>query len=312
MHLTPNTRPFIEAETYSSFILTNMHDGLLPTTYYRNVSDFGKGETLHIKTIGDVRIQEAAEDTALEYSPIDTGEVTLKITDYVGDAWFVNDDLREDGAQVDQLMAARSAESTRALQERFESRFLAVCNEAQTDGNANTINKFPHRLASAETDNVLALKHFIQMKLAFDKAEVPYGGRVAIIDPVCGATLDGLVQIQSDVTPFAEKIMENGFDREHTFLMNLYGWNIITSNRLDKGTFSDGTTSVTDGVANVFMNVIDDNTKPIMCAWRRMPKVEGDRNVQLRRDQFQVTSRYGFGPQRLDSLGILITSAVKY
>lgn len=225
------------------------------------------------------------------------------------DAWFVNDDLREDGAQVEQLMAMRASESTRALQERFESRFLAVCNEAQTDADANEVNGFAHRIASTGSSNALQLADLITMKLSFDKAEVPYGGRVAIIDPVCAATLDNEVSITHDVTPFGQKILENGFDRDHQFLMNLYGWNIITSNRLDKGDFSDGTTAVTDAVANVFMSVIDDNTKPIMCAWRRMPKVEGDRNVQLRRDEFQVTSRYGFGPQRLDSLGIYITSA---
>lgn len=312
MHLTNNTRAFIEAEQYSSFILTNMHDGLLPGTFYRNVSDFGSGTTLNIKTIGDVRIQDAAEDVALEYSPIDTGEVTLTITDYVGDAWFIGDDLREDGAMVEQLAAARATESTRALQERFETRFLSVCNQAQANGDANVVNGFPHRIASTETDNVFDLSDLIKMKLAFDKAEVPYAGRIAIIDPVCAATLDRQVTITHDVTPFGQRILENGFDRDHQFLMNLYGWNIITSNRLDKGTFSDGTTSVTEAVANVFMSVIDDNTKPIMCAWRRMPKVEGDRNTQLRRDEFQVTSRYGFGPQRLDSLGIYITSAVKF
>lgn len=310
MQLTPNTRPFIHSEQYSSFILTNLHDGLLPEQMYRNVTDFGMGDTLHIKTIGDVRIQDAAEDTPLEYSPIDTGEVTLRINNYVGDAWFVSDDLYEDGAQIDSLMAQRAAESTRALQERFESEFLKVCNEAQTDADPNTVNGFAHRIASAESDNTLTLQHLIDMKLAFDKAEVPYGARVAIVDPVVAATLDGLVNIQSDTTPFAANIIANGFDRDHEFLMKLYGWHIITSNRLATGTFSDGTTSVSNAVANVFMSVMDDNTKPIMMAWRRMPKLEGDRNVQLRREEYQVTSRYGFGPQRVDSLGILITSAV--
>ncbi len=312
MQLTQNTRPFINSEQYSSFILTNLHDGLLPGSFYRNVTDFGKGETLNIKTIGDVRIQEAAEDTALEYSPIDTGEVTLQISEYVGDAWFVSDDLYEDGDQVESLMAARAAESTRALQERFESRFLAVCNEAQTDADANEVNGFAHRIASTETDNVFSLDMLIKMKLAFDKAEVPYGARIAVLDPIAAATLDGLVSITTDVTPFAETIMKEGFERDHQFLYNLYGWNIITSNRLDKGDFGDGTTSVTDAVANVFMSVMDDNTKPIMAAWRRMPKLEGDRNVQLRREEYQVTSRYGFGPQRVDTLGIGITSASNY
>lgn len=58
MQLTTNTRAFIEAEQYSSFILLNLHDGLLPGSFYRNVSDFGNGTTLHIKTIGTVTLRK--------------------------------------------------------------------------------------------------------------------------------------------------------------------------------------------------------------------------------------------------------------
>lgn len=48
MQVTTNTRAFIEAEQYSAFILQNLHDGLLPEAFYRNVSDFNSGDTLHI------------------------------------------------------------------------------------------------------------------------------------------------------------------------------------------------------------------------------------------------------------------------
>lgn len=277
---------------------------------YRNVSDFGSGTTLHIKTVGTVTIQDGAEEVPFDYTPIESGEVTLTITDYVGDAWYVTDELREDGSQVEALMSARSSESTRAIQEIFESRFLKKANTSQTNGAANLVNGFAHRIASAETNNVVSLNHFISMKLAFDKANVPMAGRVAIVDPVVAATLDKLVSIGRDVTPFAQRILENGFDRDHQFLMNLYGWNIITSNRLDTGTFGDGTTNVSNAVANVFMSVADDNTKPIMAAWRRMPKVEGERNKDLRRDEFVTSARWGFGTQRVDTLGVVITSAV--
>lgn len=312
MQVTSNSQAFIEAEQYSSFILNNLHDGLLPQTFYRNVSDFGSGTTLHIKTVGSVTIQEAAEDTPLVYNPIESGEVSLQITNYVGDAWYVTDDLREDGSQIEQLMSARSVESTRALQETFESRFLSVCNAAQTNANPNTINGFAHRIASAETNNVFALKHLIAMRLAFDKANVPDSGRVFICDPVVEATLNGLVTITHDVSPFGEMILKEGMARGQRFVMQLFGWDIITSNRLPTGTFSDGTTSVTGGVANIFMCVLDDNTKPIMAAWRRMPKVEGERNKDRARDEFVTRCRWGMGPQRVDTLGVLITSASNY
>lgn len=305
-----NSTAFIEAEQYSAFILRNLHDGMLPGALYRNVSDFGSGTTLHIKTIGTVTIQDGAEEVPFDYSPIESGEVTMTITEYIGDAWYVTDELREDGAQVEALMAGRSQESTRAIQETFETRFLRKCNTSQTNANANVINGFAHRIVSAEVNNVISLNHLIAMKLAFDKANVPMAGRIAIVDPVCGATLDKTISLGRDITPFAVEVLGNGWVREHQFLMNLYGWNIITSNRLFAGSVSDGTTTVANGVANVFMCVADDNTKPIMAAWRRMPKVEGERNKDLRRDEFVTSGRFGFGTQRVDTLGIVGTSAV--
>ena len=311
MQLTSNTRAFIESEQYSSFILTNLHDGLMPSVWYRDVGDFGSGETLNIKTIGSATIQEVAEDTAINYSPIETGDVQLVISDYIGDAWHVSDKLRQDGAQVESLMAARSQESTRAIQEYFETRFYEVCDASQTATDPNTIAGFPHRLASTETNGTVQLSDLVSLKLAFDKANVPYAGRVGSVDPVLAATLDNLTTITHDVTEFGKTILENGFDRDHQFLMNLYGWNLITSNRLAKDVTTDGTTTIANNVANVFMSILDDNTKPMMTAWRQQPSVEGERNKDLARDEFVTRARFGIGAQRLDTLAIYITSAVK-
>jgi len=309
---TGNSRAFIESEQYSSFILRNLHDGMLPMAMYRNVTEFGSGENIHIKTVGTVTIQDGAEEVPFTYNPIESGEVFLQITDYVGDSWYVTDKLREDGAQVDALMQDRQSETLRAIQETFETRFLEECNRAQVDGDPNEINGFAHRIASTEADGKLQLSDLVKMKVAYDKAQVPMAGRMLMLDPVTAGTLDQLVNITTDVTPYAKAILDNGFDRDHEFLYNLYGWTIITSNRLEKGTFSDGTTTITDAVANVFMSVLDDQHKPMMAAWRRMPNVEGERNKDLRRDEFTTSSRWGIGPQRLDTLGIYITSAVNF
>lgn len=310
MQLTTNTRAFIESEQYSQFILMNLHDGLLPETFYRNVSDFGSGTTLHIKTIGSVTLQEAEEDTPLVYNPIETGEITMTITEYKGDAWYVTDDLREDGAQVEALLAQRAAESTRAIQETFETDFLKTAgNYYLTNTGPNNINGFPHQIVSPATNNVFQLNGLIRMRLAFDKANVPAEGRVFICDPVVEATLNGLVTITHDVTAFGESILKDGLARGQRFLMNLYGWNIITSNRLPIGNYNDGTTTVTGGVGNLFMCVADDQTKSVMGAWRRMPKSEGERNKDRARDEHVVRCRYGFGIQRVDTLGVYATSA---
>ena len=312
MQLTTNTTAFVEQEIYSDFILMNLHDGLLGTEFYRDVSDFGSGDTLNIPTIGSVTIQEGAENEAFTYNPIDTGRVQLTITDYIGDAWYVSDDLREDGTNIDALMAARSAESTRAIQENFETRFLFIANAAQTKADANAINGFPHRIGSAETDDVFALSHLISMRLSFDKANVPMQGRVLIADGVVEATLNGLVNISTDVTPFAKDILNAGMSSGMRFVQSLYGFDVILSNRLPKGNFSDGTNAVTGAVANIAMCVQDDQTKPIMAAWRRQPRVEGERNKDLGRDEFVVSARFGIGAQRVDTLGVIITSATNF
>lgn len=309
MQLTTNTRPFIEAEQYSDFILGNLHDGLLPDTFYRNVADFMMGDTLHIKTIGTVTLQESEENVPLVYNPIESGEITFQITEYIGDAWKVSDDLREDGSQIEQLMAARATESTRAIQERFETDFLATAAApyiAATDNQA--INGFGHFKASDATNNVFDIEFLIDMRLAADKANVPAAGRVFIVDPIVEATLNKKVSITNDVTQFAKDIMENGLASGMRFHSNWFGWDVMTSNRLATGSANDGTTTISDAVFNIGMCVLDDQCKPLMGAWRRQPSVQGDRDFERRADSFHTTTRYGFGIQRLDTLFCVATS----
>jgi hypothetical protein len=326
MQNTVNTTAFIEAQQYSQFILDNLHDYLLPEGLWRDVSDFGSGTTLNIKTVGTVTIQDAAEDTPLNFSPIDTGTITLSITDYVGDAWKVTDDLREDGSQVDTLMSMRAIESTRALGENHETRFLTVAGTAQTAANVNLVNGRPHRWVaggSGGTNRIMKLEDFIAMKLAFDKAGVPAGGRIAIVDPIVEASLNSLSNLVNvSNNPMFEGIVNDGFARDHKFVKNIFGFDIWTSNYLPVKTGTEALNASSYGlandtaeigdVANIFMSVADDSTKPIMHAWRRQPQTEGWRDPEGRGDKFQVTSRYGFGAQRLDSLGVIFTTASAY
>jgi hypothetical protein len=323
--LTSNTSAFIEAQQYSQFILENLHDYLLPEGMWRDVTDFGSGTTLNIKTVGTVTLQDAAEDTPLNYSPIDTGTLQLTITDYVGDAWKVSDDLREDGSQVDTLMAMRAMESTRALGEHHETKFLTAVNSAQTGSNLNLVNGRPHRWVGSAASNArtITLEDFIAMKLAFDKANVPAGGRIAIVDPVVEASLNSLQNLVNvSNNPMFEGIITEGFARDHKFVRNIFGFDIYTSNFLPSLAASEainassyGLTSETAAVgdkANVFMCVADDSCKPIMHAWRRAPKTEGWRDNEERADKYQVTSRFGFGAQRVDTLGVILTHPSNY
>ena len=314
-HNTSNSVAFIEQEIYSDFILRALPDGLLPDTMSRDVGDFGSGTTLNIPVVGTATLQDVSEEQPMTYNAIDTGRVNLTITEYVGDAWSISDILRQDGTNIEALHQARAMESTRALQEYFETQFLAACNSAQTAGAANNINGFAHRIGSAETDDVISLNHFNAMKLSFDKGNAPQGGRIAIVDPVCEATINENFTASAAIqyNPAFEGIINEGFAREHRFVKNIFGWDIYTSNRLAKASsMGDGTETITNAVGNVFMTVANDQVKPMMRAWRQPVQVETGRDKKLKRDEFDTTARFGIGAQRVDTLGILVTSDRNY
>ncbi len=326
VQLKSNTNAFNHAQQYSEFILANLPEYLLPAGMWRDVTDFQTGSTLNIKTVGTVTLQDAAEDTPLVYNPIDTSNITLTISEYVGDAWGVSDDLKEDYSQIDTLMSMRGMESTRALAEYHESKFLAAANSGQTSANVNLVNGRPHRWVaggSGGTNRLMTLGDFIAMKLSFDKAKIPAAGRIAIVDPIVEATINNLTNLVNvSNNPMFDGIVNTGFEQNHKFLKNIFGFDVYTSNLLPTKVATEALNASSYGlandtaeigdVANIFMCIADDTVKPLMHAWRRMPQTEGWRDHEDRGDKYQVTSKFGFGVQRLDGLGIIFTDEATY
>lgn len=322
---TSNTTAFIEAQQYDQFIVDNLDDGMLPDGMTRDVSNFGSGTTLNVKTVGAVTLQDASEGVPLTYNAIDTGNITLAINKYEGDAWAVSDELREDGSQIDTLAGMRASAAVQAIQESVETDFLSAANAAQTGANLNLVNARPHRWVGSAAANArtLVVEDFIAMKLAFDKANVPQMGRIAMVDPVVEATLNSLTNLVNvSNNPMFEGIVTQGFAQNHKFIRNIFGFDIYTSNKLPTITAAEaidasgyGLTSETAAigdVANQFMCIADDNCRPMMRAWRRMPTTEGWRASEEREDRFQVTARWGFGAQRIDTLGVILTHPTNY
>jgi hypothetical protein len=311
----PQSRAFIESQQYSKFILTNLHDGDLPDMFYRNVSDFAEGEVLDIKTVGSVVLQDVEEDTPIEYNPMETSSIQMRITDYKGDAWYITDKMRQDGSQIEQLLAMRAVESTRAFQEDFETKLLETANEGLTEGDANLIAGFPHRFIATGTNNTLLIKDLVRMKLAFDKAKVPAGGRVLIVDPIVAATLGAQINLVNnvDANDTFMKAFNEGWSRDHQFVMEIHGFHIITSNRLPEiASETIGSDTITNAVPCIAMCIADDNCTPIMFAERQAIYVETIRDMDNARDKFCSRRRYGFGVQRKDTLGAILVSATDF
>ena len=326
MLTTTQNSAFINAEVYDTFILENLHAYLLPETFWRDVAMFGSGTTLNVKTIGEATIQDMAEDVEPTFNPIDTNTLTLTITDWVGDAWYITDKLREDGSQIDQLISMRAQAALRALSEYHESRMFSVAATGQTNANVNLVNGRPHRWVAGgagATTRVMTLSDFVAAKLAFDKANVPADARIAIVDPGVEATLNSLSNLVNvSNNPRFEGIVNEGFARTHQFVRNIYGFDVYTSNLLPTKTATEALdassynlandTAEIGDVANLFMCIADDGCKPLMHAWRRMVKTETDRQFTLERDAFKTTSRFGAGVQRTDTLITIFTNPATY
>lgn len=174
------------------------------------------------------------------------------------------------------------------------------------------VNRQPHKIVVNDTSGDAVLDVFTQAKLSMDKANMPVAGRIAIVDPIVAARLESKITLTSSLTdnPLTSGILQGGFAREHEFVTRFAGFTVITSNRLPVGTYNDGTTTITDGVGAVFMCVANDNTKPMMMAWRRMPRTEFFRNPHLKRDEFITNMRFGIGTQRIDSLFVAVFPSV--
>jgi len=230
--------------------------------------------------------------------------------------------------EADLLRTAGGQEQINATTKLSTGAYAGFYPGGVAAGNQCIINGVPHRWLAAGAAQQITLDDFISAKLALDKANVPYEGRIAIVDPVVEATLNTLVGSYAfSNQQHWEDALETGFAKNMKFLGNIFGFDIYASNRVHTlgatdaalQTFADAysgaatTPTATAGLkANVFMSVADDEIKPLMGAWRKQPGIEGYRNVALRQDEFYSTARWGFGIQRPEAVVTIATSATAY
>lgn len=321
---TSNTSALIRAQVYSEVILDVIEDDFLPEGLHRDVTDFGDGDTLYIPTFGEVVLRDLTEDQDTPVDAIDSGQVTLTITEHVGAGSYLTDKLRRDSYKAAQFDAAIVPKHLRAIKERYETDLLATVND-QTLADPNTVNGLAHRFVANGTSQVITVEDIIYMKLSMDKAGLPSEGRILIVDGLVEATLNGLTNLVNvSNNPRFEGIVETGFGKNMQFIRNIYGFDVYVSDRLPRVASEtintsgisvpapSGNASVTGGIVNIAMCVADDMTTPIMGAWRQKPTTEGKRNVTKRRDEFYTTAEWGFGLQRNQSIIGLLTSDSNY
>ncbi len=305
----------VRAELWSDQLKEILQDKLQGTKYVRWLNGFPDGNQFTIPSIGEIPMRETAEDTPVVYDAIDTGEFNFTIDRYVESATYITDKAKQDAYYSNQLIASFVPKMRRAIEENLESSIFALIN-SQTAADLNAINGANHRfVASGNTNTTLALSDFAKAKFALDKANVT-GARVAIVDPSQEYVLNvetNLVNVSNN--PRFEGIINTGFVNDITgmsFVKNIYGFDVYVSNYLPtQGAETiNSVASPATTVVNIFMGMGGDIT-PFVGAWRQEPRVEYERNKDLRRDEYVMNARFGLKLYRPESVvGILSKNSV--
>ena len=310
---SPNTPNVVRQLLYAQELQKRIRDRLVGRPLFNDrTSQLGDGDELKITQIGQRILRDHTDGSPIDFSKIDTARITLQVTEAYEDGFAVTDDLKEDSHQFADYWATNVNESGLAFERQMETDVLATANQ-QTPSDQNLINGQAHRRVASGTDQAITITDFNRMKLAFDKARVPYKNRVAIIDPTVEFQLNQLVNITevSNGSTFNydfQGLVEEGFGQELNIVRNILGWNILISDHLPKGLSETiDSVAVTNGVANIFMSMASADLMPFMGVIRRMPDPEFFRNVNLRQDEWTATARWGFQIQRPETLGVIIT-----
>jgi hypothetical protein len=303
----------VRTELWSSELKDILQEQLMGTKYVRMLNGFPDGNQFTIPSIGELPMREVAENTPVTYDSMDTGEFTFTIDRYVEAATFITDKAKQDSYYAQQLIGMFPTKMRRALDENLEGSVFSLAN-TQTANNTNEINGADHRfVASGSSNTVLSLDDFAKAKYALDKANAG-GTRVAIIDPSQEYVFNTLVGAQAFTNnPAFGGIVNGGFVNEVTgmrFIRNIFGFDVYVSTFLATPTDTsiDSVSVPASPVTNIFMSVGGDLT-PFVGAYRQMPRVEYERNKDLRRDEYVMNARFGLKLYRPECLVSVITKS---
>ena len=313
---TGNVSLLTRADIWSNELKETLKEDLMATRYVRMLDGFPDGDTFHIPSIGDARTDDYAEDTAVQYRPLDTGEFTFSITEYLSSGHYITKKAEQDMFYMSELVSSFVPKQRRAIMEHFEATALAAPEASYAANAQGAINGAYHRMSGGNS-GVLELQDFAYAMYALKKANVPQTNMIAIVDPSVEYqlnTLSNLVSVSDN--PRWEGIVADGIATGMKFVKNVYGFDVYTSNFLADVTDSalperDGSTtndfSSTAGKANLFFSAASD-VLPLVGAWRQMPEVDTEYNKDYQRTEFVTTARYGVKHYRPENTVTIVTN----
>jgi len=305
---TGNVSLLTRAEVWSRELKEILRDELMAQQYVRWLQEFPDGDTFKIPSIGQAYVDDYTEDEAVKYRPLDTGQFTFQITEYLSSGTYVTKKAEQDAFYMNELVSRFVPEQERAIMEHVEESVLGLQSQ-QTAANTNTINGGKHRYVATGSSNVINVADFARANLSLNLANVSANNRVAIVDPSVAYTIETATQLVGiNNNPMFEGIVSSGIATGMRFVRNVYGFDVYTSQRL--ATISSETLESVNCAgfkANLFFSA-DASVVPFIGAWRQMPEVDTEYNKDYQRTEFVTTARYGVKLYRPENLVCVLSN----
>ena len=314
---TANMSLLTRSEVWSAELKEILRDEMMAQRYVRMLEGFPDGDQFTIPSIGQAQVDNYAEDTAVVYRPMDTGEFTFTIDKYLSSATYITKKAEQDSYYSAELMSRFVPEQERAIMAHFEATTFAAPEAGVAANSEAAIDGVGHRFAGSGTGAVIAVSDFARARYALKKANVPDTNLIAVVDPSVEYTINTLTNLVSvSDNPRWEGIVADGIATGMRFVKNVYGFDVYTSNYLATATDSalpnkaaspgnvDFTTN--NGKVNLFFSAAP-AAQAFVGAWRQMPEVDYEYNKDFQRHEYVTTSRYGVKLYRPENMVRVIT-----
>jgi hypothetical protein len=313
---TANTTFLQRTNVYSAELKEILRDEMMAQRYVRMLEGFPDGNNFKIPSIGQAQVDDYSEDSAVTYRPLDTGEFTFTVDEYLSSASYMTKKAEQDTFYASELMSRFVPEQERAIMEHFETTTMEAPEAGVAANSAEAIDGIAHRFAGGN-GGVIELADFAYARYALKKANVPDQQMVAIVDPSVEFILNTLTQLVGvNNNPMFEGIVRDGVATGMRFVANVYGFDVYTSNYLADATDGalnerDGSTaqdfSSTNGKVNLFFSA-SPTVNPFVGAWRQMPEVDYEYNKDFQRHEFVTTGRYGVKLYRPENMVRIVSN----
>lgn len=299
---------------WSDQLKTLSQDTLMAAKFVRQLelpADAGSA-TYNIPSMGEAEVSDFVEGQRVRYNKFDTGNYSFTIDKYKYSANSISAKFKRDSYWSAQVLAAFLPRQHRAIMVDYETRVFEVANSGQTASSLNTINGGDHRWVGQGTNSTISYKDFARAQYALKRANMPMTNLVAVVDPSVIYTLQTQANIVGLMSPHFSPIVSNNTPTGMKFEMNIYGFDVYSSNYLPQSITEtvDGSSVTSTGVANYFFSATPGDTLPWVGAWTQMPTVDSKWNMDTQEWEYMTICEYGVqGDYRPENLITVLTDS---